>query len=80
MRICPGFIGVWILATTAPRLVYDTIALNSVPYADHSELHDWVVCNLVQLRIAAWLILGAKGIRKVFRWVQYAGIEKGSLE
>jgi hypothetical protein len=74
-------IGLWTLTTTAPRLVYDTIALNSIPYVeDNSSLHHWIVYNLVELCIAAWLIFGAKGIRKVFRWVQNAGIGKGSLE
>lgn len=74
-------IGLWTLTTTVPRLVYDTIALNSMPYGgDNSNLHYWVAYNLVELCISAWLILGARGIRKVFRWVQAAGIGKGSLE
>lgn len=74
-------IGLWALTTTVPRLVYDTIALNSTPYGvDDSKLHNWVVYNLVELGIAAWLIFGAKGIRRVFRWVQNAGIGKDSVE
>ena len=74
-------IGLWTLTTTVPRLVYDTIALNDTPYwANHSELRYWVAYNLAELCIAAWLILGGKGIRKAFRWVQDAGIGTGGLE
>ncbi|HEV2271027.1 MAG TPA: hypothetical protein VGR92_16360 [Steroidobacteraceae bacterium] len=71
-------IGLWTLTTTVPRLVYDTIALNSTPYGeDNPTLHYWIAYNLAELCIAAWLIFGAKGVRRVFRWVQNAGIGKG---
>src|SRR5690348_15765779 len=39
-------IGLWTLTTTLPRLVYDTMALNSMPHwEDHSTPHRWVVYN-----------------------------------
>jgi hypothetical protein len=74
-------IGLWTLTTTVPRLVYDTIALNSTPYwKNNPDLRYWVVYNLVEVCIAAWLIVGGKGITKAFRWVQNAGIRNGNVE
>lgn len=74
-------IGLWTLTTTLPRLVYDTIALNFMPHwQDNSTLRHWVIYNLVEFCIAVWLILGGKGIRRAFRWVQDAGTRKGNLE
>lgn len=67
-------IGLWTLTTTIPRLVYDTLALSSMPsWKDHSQLHDWVIYNLIEFSIAAWLILGGKGARRLFWWAQHAG-------
>ena len=67
-------IGLWTLTTTLPRLAYDTFALNSMPrWEDHSQLHYWVVYNLTELLISMWLILGGRGARKLFWWMQNAG-------
>jgi hypothetical protein len=71
-------IGLWTLTTTFPRLVYDTIALSSMPHSqDHSYLTHWVIYNVIELLIAVWLILGGKGVRKLFWWAQNAGIGNG---
>jgi hypothetical protein len=36
-----------------------------------------VLSQLVKLAIAVWLVLGGKGVGRIFRWAQYAGIRKG---
>jgi hypothetical protein len=70
-------IGLWTLTTTIPRLIYDFIALQSMPSdQDASYLQHWLIYNLVELAIAIWLVLGGKGVRKIFWWAQTAGIRK----
>jgi hypothetical protein len=72
-----SLIGLWTLTTTLPRLVYDIFVLNSMSsYDDRSQLEHWVVYNLVELAIAVWLVLGGKGVKKVFWWAQNAGTRK----
>jgi hypothetical protein len=70
-------LGLWTLTTTIPRLVYDYFAWNALQMTDdRSELQHWIVYNLIELVIAVWLILGAKGVRNIFRWAQNVGIRK----
>jgi hypothetical protein len=67
-------IGLWTLTTTIPRLVYYLYLLNSTDapwWLDPEVLHE-----LVKLAIAVWLVLGGKGVGRIFRWAQYAGIRK----
>jgi hypothetical protein len=72
-----SLIGLWILTTTIPRLVFDIFALNSMSsYEDRSQLLRGVLWELGQLAIAIWLILGGKGFRKVFWWAQNAATRK----
>jgi len=72
-----SLIGLWTLTTTVPRLVYDFFVLNSMSSDDdRSQLKHWVLYNLVELAIAVWLILGGKGVRKIFWWAQNAGTRK----
>ena len=70
-------IGIWTLTTTIPRLVFDALALNlESSYDDASQLHYWVAYNLVEFAIAVWLLLGGKGLRRLFWWAQNAGTTK----
>ena len=70
-------LGLWTLITTVPRLVYDSFAFNSMSYyEDRSQLRQWVIYNLLRLAIAVWLLLGAKGVRKIFWWAQNVGVRK----
>jgi len=70
-------LGLWTLTTTIPRLIYDFFALKSMSgIEDPSELYHWVIYNLVELVIAIWLLLGAKGVRKLFWWAQNVGVRK----
>jgi hypothetical protein len=72
-----SLIGLWTLTTTIPRLVYDFFVLNSMSsYDDRSQLEHSVVYDLVELAIAVWLVLGGKGVKKVFWWAQNAGTRK----
>jgi len=45
-------------------------------YSDHSQLQRGVLYDFVELGISLWLILGAKGFRKIFWWAQNAGTRK----
>ena len=69
--------GLWLLTSVIPGLVYDALALKAMSSSDdRSELQHWVIYYMVELLIAVWLILGAKGVREVFRWAQNAGVRK----
>ena len=70
-------LGLWTLTTTIPRIIYEAFTLSAMSsYDDHSRAQHLVVYNLVELVIGVWLILGAKGVRKLFWWAQNAGIRK----
>ena len=68
-------IGLWTLADTVPRLVYDLFLLNAE--SRHDDVQRWVLLSeAVKLGIAIWLVLGGKGVGHIFRWAQYAGTRK----
>ena len=68
-------IGLWALTNTVPRLVYYL-------YLGHStDDRRWlaapeVLSEVVKLVIATWLVLGGRGVRKIFRWAQYASVRR----
>jgi hypothetical protein len=67
-------IGLWTLTNTVPRLafyLYLTKSTNDRWWLVPEDLSD-----IVKLFIAIWLVLGGRGIGKIFRWAQYAGIRK----
>lgn len=67
-------IGTWIPTTTVPKTVYDTLDLASMPpWKNHSQLHDWVISNVVESSIAIWLIPGGKRLSKLFWLARDAG-------
>jgi hypothetical protein len=71
-------IGLWTLTTTIPRLLFEAFALSTMSYdQDRSQLRQSIFYYLMQLAIALWLLLGAKGVRKIFWWAQKnAGVRK----
>jgi hypothetical protein len=73
-----ALIGLWLLATSLPALVIDVFVLGSAINAsgDISSLRQNVVYYVIEVGIAAWLILGAVGFRRVFWWARTAGIAK----
>jgi hypothetical protein len=72
-----ALIGIWTLTSTIPRLIFDVLAIRSATvYADASPYHYRVVSDLVESAIAVWLLLGAKGLRRLFWWAQDVGTRK----
>jgi hypothetical protein len=72
-----ALLGLWMLTSTLPSLVLDTYALVYIDVAsDNSELKRSVLYLLVQIAIALWLLLGAKGFRRFFWWARNAGYKK----
>jgi len=73
-------IGLWTLTETIPKLVYDFLLLNWTRMEGPLRLQDWgsldTIYNVFKLAIAVWLVLGGKGVGKIFRWAQYAGVRK----
>jgi hypothetical protein len=67
-------IGLWTFTTTIPRLVEYLYLVKSTD--DRWGLAPEVVSELVKLAIAVWLVLGGKGVGRIFRWAQYAGIRR----
>ena len=67
-------IGLWTLTTTIPRLVEYSYLVKATD--DRWGLAPEVLSQLVKLAIAVWLVLGGKGVGRIFRWAQYAGIRK----
>jgi hypothetical protein len=72
-----ALIGVWVLTSAIPSLIYDLFALNALStYDDNAQVRHWIWRHVVELGIACSLILGGKGLRRVFWWAQNAGIKK----
>lgn len=71
-------IGLWTLADTVPKLVYDLFLLHAATaVAGPADVERWdLVRDAVKLGIASWLVLGGKGVGKIFHWAQYAGTRK----
>jgi hypothetical protein len=67
-------LGLWTLTTALPRLVYDVSVAMSLD--DRSPLQYEILYDFVRFAIAVWLILGAKGVSKIFSWAQNVGIRK----
>jgi hypothetical protein len=72
-----SLIGLWLVCTILPQLVLDAyFVLSSSDLDDTSRPKRWILYNLAEVLIASWLILGARGFRRVFWWVQNAGTKK----
>jgi multisubunit Na+/H+ antiporter MnhB subunit len=75
-----ALIGLWILTDSLPGLIRDSLVYiyySSQPtYGQLQGLLPSILYLLAEVIIGLWLILGAKGFRRVFRWARYAGIEK----
>jgi hypothetical protein len=69
-------IGLSTLTTYVPRVIRDLFEVNSLSWAHDADAIVWVLSDVLGLAIAVWLVLGGKGVGKIFRWAQYAGIKK----
>lgn len=78
-------LGLWLLIQAVPRLVFDAIRLK-LYFAPGSTLElrpeDYanVAAHCVELALAVWLLLGAKGLRGVLRWARTVGSNKVPIE
>jgi hypothetical protein len=72
-----SLIGVWILTTTFPALVLNTYFLNRLTVVDSppSELRS-ALYEAAEAAIALWLILGGKGVKRLYRWLENAAVDK----
>jgi hypothetical protein len=75
-----ALIGLYLLTESLPPLIRDVLVLFSSETFndDFSALKTSLLYFLFMVAIAFWLILGAKGFRKVFRWARYAGLDARS--
>lgn len=78
-------LGLWLLIQAVPRLVFDAVRIH-LYFAPGSTLElrpeDYasVAAHVVQLVLAAWLLLGTKGLRGVLRWARTAGTNAGAAD
>jgi hypothetical protein len=77
-----ALLGLWILTSSLPGLIRDLLVYvyyaSEPGYVQVPDLIPSVLYLLAEVIIGLWLILGAKGFRRVFRWARYAGVEKVS--
>lgn len=66
-----ALIGVWVIVSSLPPLIQD---ITDTWPAIH--LAGTGIYFLVRIALGVWLILGARGLRNIFRWTQYAGIRR----
>jgi hypothetical protein len=67
-------IGLWRLSTIVPKLAVDLFFVKSMQ--EQGQLAQWALYTGAALAIAIWLVLGGKGVDRIFRWAQYAGTRK----
>ena len=77
LRMGCALIGLWVLATSFPKLIVDAFGMYFIKDDDPS-LQRAVLYYLAEVAIAVWLILGGSGFREVFWWARNAGVSKPS--
>jgi hypothetical protein len=73
-----ALVGLWVMTSAFPAFIRDALVIYDAS-SNHDEVGGvkfWLFYNAVEVAIAAWLILGAKGFRKVFWWARYAGVQR----
>jgi hypothetical protein len=79
LRMGCALIGLWIVASSFPRLVLDAfIVLSATNSGDTTAVLDSVLYYAAEIAIGVWLILGAKGFRAVFWWASTVGVSKST--
>jgi len=75
-----ALIGLYLLTEYLPSLIRDSLFLLSSETlaGDFSALRNSIIYLACMVVIAVWLILGARGFTKVFRWARYAGLDARS--
>ena len=70
-----GLIGLWLLTSALPALTRNSLLLYLYRDAgsDTTNLRIGLYYYSAELVVAAWLICGARGFRKIFWWLRNAG-------
>jgi len=70
-----SLIGLWLLSSALPAVISNIFVLHfkSSALDDSTRAYVGLARYLLEIVIALWLILGAKGFRKVYWWAQNAG-------
>jgi len=68
-----ALMGLWLLVGFIPQLVRDLMVVSEGYTNDGSYLKMRMAYDLPGVLIGLWLILGAKGFRKLFWWARNAG-------
>ena len=72
-----ALLGLWLLTSALPTLIFDTYALVHLSYGDdRGNIPQSVVYYVIEVAIALWLVFGAKGFRRLFWWARNAGYKK----
>jgi hypothetical protein len=72
-----SLLGLWLLTTALPQLILQAYtALFTDSSISGSDLKYSVLYYVLNVTAAVWLVLGARGFRRVFWWAQNAGIKK----
>jgi hypothetical protein len=77
-----ALIGLWMLASSISTLAQNIFALYYVDKSYGTEIplqiKHGILYALLNVAIGVWLILGARGFGKVFRWAQNVGLYRPS--
>jgi len=74
-----ALLGLWLLTSALPTLIFDTYALFRFNYGDdRGNVPQSVAYYVVEVAIALWLVFGAKGFRRLFWWARNAGYKKAA--
>lgn len=72
-----ALLGLWLLTSALPTLIFDTYALVRLSYGDdRGNIPQSVMYYVVEVAIGLWLVFGAKGFRRLFWWARNAGYKK----
>jgi len=72
-----ALIGLWLLTSALPSLVFNTYApIYSNSSSSDESLGRLVVYYAAEVGIGLWLVFGAKGFRQLFWWARNAGVKK----
>jgi hypothetical protein len=73
-----ALMGLWLLATSLPALLLDLFVMSKYEFEDKSSLWRSVLYYIAEAAIGVWLILGARGFRRIVWWARNAGIGEPS--
>jgi hypothetical protein len=70
-----ALIGIWLIASSLPSLTRYVVGFTFFAPGDvSSEAVQLSIYYSVRIAIGAWLLFGARGLRKLYWWAQHAGV------